>query len=114
MLDNDVKAQLKAYLEKLTEPIQLIAHLDDGEQTTELKQLLQDIQSLSDKVRLDESSEAAERTPAFCSTRPGTDIRVGCARLPRGDESSSLVLALLQVGGHPVKPADSLIEQTKT
>ncbi|HLS50864.1 MAG TPA: alkyl hydroperoxide reductase subunit F [Burkholderiaceae bacterium] len=113
MLDNDLKAQLKAYLEKLTEPIQLIAHLDDGEKSTELKQLLQDIQSLSDKVSLEESSEAAERTPSFFITRPGTDIRVGFAGLPMGHEFTSLVLALLQVGGHPVKLDDSLIEQIK-
>lgn len=29
MLDNNLKAQLKAYLERLTQPVELVATLDD-------------------------------------------------------------------------------------
>jgi alkyl hydroperoxide reductase subunit F len=45
--------------------------------------------------------------------RVGTDIGVRFAGLPMGHEFTSLVLALLQVGGHPSKAAQELIEQVK-
>ena len=50
MLDANLKSQLSTYLEKLQQPIQLVASLDDGEKSRELEGLLQDIASLSDKV----------------------------------------------------------------
>ena len=36
-----------------------------------------------------------------------------CAGIPRGHEFTSLVLALLQVGGHPSKEAQDTIERVK-
>jgi len=48
MLDSNMKSQLKLYLEKLTQPVELIATLDDSEKSTEISTLLQDISTLSD------------------------------------------------------------------
>ncbi|MGC5376700.1 alkyl hydroperoxide reductase subunit F, partial [Salmonella enterica] len=53
------------------------------------------------------------RTPSFRLNRPGTHISVEFAAIPMGHEFTSLVLALLQVGGHPVKLDDKVIEQIK-
>ncbi|MEC7475079.1 MAG: hypothetical protein VX946_17260, partial [Pseudomonadota bacterium] len=50
MLDTNLKTQLKAYLEKVTQPFEIVASLDDGEKSRELLSLLQDIASLSDKI----------------------------------------------------------------
>ncbi len=36
MLDNTMKAQLKAYLEKLTRPVELVSTLDDSANTSEV------------------------------------------------------------------------------
>ncbi len=47
MLDANLKTQLKAYLEKLTRPIELVASLDDGAKSQELMALLKDIGDLS-------------------------------------------------------------------
>ena len=52
MLDQGMKAQLKAYLENLRVPIALTAHVDDGAKSRELIDLLEDIVAASDKVSL--------------------------------------------------------------
>ncbi|PZO09670.1 MAG: alkyl hydroperoxide reductase subunit F [Lysobacteraceae bacterium] len=112
MLDPTLKAQLQAYLEKLVFPIELIASLDDGEKSRELWELLTEIEPLSDKIRLERRGDDA-RKPSFAIHRVGSDIGVRFAGLPMGHEFTSLVLALLQVGGHPSKATQEVIEQVQ-
>ncbi len=113
MLDANIKNQLKAYLEKLTQPIEIVAALDEGDKSREMQALLNDIVELSDKITLVESREDAERKPSFALRRQGEAARVRFAGLPMGHEFTSLILALLQVGGHPPKVAPELIEQIR-
>jgi alkyl hydroperoxide reductase subunit F len=112
MLDEALKTQLKSYLEKLTQPIELVAALDDGAKSRELDELLQEIAALSDKISLRRDDSEA-RKPSFAINRLGTDIGVRFAGIPMGHEFTSLVLALLQVGGHPSKTAPDVIEQVR-
>ncbi|CAN5149273.1 alkyl hydroperoxide reductase subunit F [soil metagenome] len=112
MLDANLKQQLKGYLANITQPIELVASLDDGAKSAELLSLLEDIIGLSDKVSLVRKDGDA-RTPSFMIRRVGTDIGVRFAGIPMGHEFTSLVLALLQVGGHPSKAAQDLIEQVR-
>ena len=111
MLDADLKPQLKAYLEKVTRPIEIVASLDDGESSTEMLALLRDIESLSDKIAVVEHRDDAERKPSFSISTPGQPISLRFAGIPLGHEFTSLVLALLQVGGHPSKTSAEVIEQ---
>jgi len=113
MLDNTLKTQLKAYLERLTRPIQLVASLDDSDKAKEMQSLLDEIAQLSDKISLSENSDPAIRKPSFAITSPGHDISVSFAGIPMGHEFTSLVLALLQAGGHPPKVDADVIEQVK-
>ena len=113
MLDADLKSQLKAYLEKVVQPIELVASLDDSPAAREMQQLLQDIVSLSDKITLVERRDDNERKPSFSINRPGTYIGVRFAGVPMGHEFTSLVLALLQVGGHTIRLDDAVIEQVR-
>ena len=113
MLDANLKTQLASYLEKIQHPIQLVASLDDSDKAAEMQALLQEIFELSDRITLVEGHDADERTPSFAITRPGTDIGVRFAAIPLGHEFTSLVLALLQVGGHPVKLDEDVIEQIR-
>ena len=113
MLDANVKAQLKSYMEMLREPIELIASLDDSPKSGELRALLVEIAGMSDKISLVERSDVSDRKPAFRIARTGTDIGVTFAGIPLGHEFTSLVLALLQVGGHPIKLEESVIEQIR-
>ena len=110
MLDANLKAQLKSYLERVTQPIELVASLDDGAKSQELLGLLKDIDALSDKITLRDDGHDS-RKPSFSINRPGADIGVRFAGLPMGHEFTSLVLALLQVGGHPSKASAEVIEQ---
>ncbi|MGP1682184.1 MAG: alkyl hydroperoxide reductase subunit F [Giesbergeria sp.] len=113
MLDDTLKTQLKAYLERLQRPVELVATLDDSSASAELRELLQDIRAQSDKVTVVEKNELDVRKPSFLITNPGVDIGVRFAGVPLGHEFTSLVLALLQVGGHPSKEAAELLEQIK-
>ncbi|MUT73213.1 alkyl hydroperoxide reductase subunit F, partial [Stutzerimonas frequens] len=112
MLDTNLKTQLKAYLEKVTQPFEIVASLDDGEKSREMLSLLQDIASLSDKITLKTDGDDA-RKPSFSLNRIGGNISLRFAGIPMGHEFTSLVLALLQVGGHPSKTAPEVIEQIK-
>ena len=113
MLEANLKSQLKAYLEKVTLPIELVASLDDRAPSVEMLALLHEIASLSTRITVIERRGDDERKPSFRINRIGTDIGVRFAGIPLGHEFTSLVLALLQVGGHPSKAAAELIEQVK-
>ncbi len=113
MLDNTMKAQLKAYLERLTKPVELVATLDGSEKSQEVRELLADIKSLNDKITVVENDAADVRKPSFLITNPSVDTGVRFAGVPLGHEFTSLVLALLQVGGHPSKESADLLERVK-
>src|SRR5699024_1691385 len=70
------------------------------------------VAGLSDKVSLRRDGDDA-RKPSFAIVRTGTDVRVDFAGIPMGHEFTSLVLALLQVGGHPAKISDELLGQIR-
>ncbi len=114
MLDSDLKTQLQAYLQKLTRPVVITAALDDGETSQELRALLIELTQLSTLVTLREAREPGDRVPSFALGTPGEDISLRFAGIPMGHEFTSLVLALLQVGGHPSKLAQDVIEQIRT
>ncbi len=113
MLDTTMKTQLKAYLERLTKPVELIAALDDSAKSSEIRELLADIAGLSEKVSFVEKNDQPVRKPSFLVTNPGSEHGPRFAGSPLGHEFTSLVLALLQVGGHPSKEAETLLEQIR-
>ncbi|AMB79653.1 MULTISPECIES: alkyl hydroperoxide reductase subunit F [Pseudomonas] len=112
MLDANLKAQLKSYLERVTQPIEIVASLDDGAKSREMHDLLKEIASLSSMITLLDNGTDA-RKPSFSLNRPGGDISLRFAGIPMGHEFTSLVLALLQVGGHPSKASPEVIEQIR-
>lgn len=113
MLDAGLKTQLKAYLENITQPIKLIASLDEGAKSTELRELLTEIASLSpSSVTFEENGNSA-RKPSFLIQRVDSEEVVEFAGIPLGHEFTSLVLALLQVGGHPIKMDEATANQIR-
>ncbi len=113
MLDANLKAQLKSYLERVTQPIEIVASLDDGAKSQEMLALLQDVTSLTTLITLNTDGNDG-RKPSFSINRPGADISLRFAGIPMGHEFTSLVLALLQVGGHPSKASVEVIEQIRS
>ena len=115
MLDANLKQQLQAYLGRLTQPIEIVASLDDSDASREMLVLLQEIVSLSSLITLEQRDhDASVRTPSFSVNRVGADMGIRFAGIPMGHEFTSLVLALLQAGGHPPKADAAVIEQIKS
>jgi len=112
MLDSNLKAQLKAYLERVKLPFTITASLGDDQNSRDMHEFLQDIVGLTDKITLKTDGTDARR-PSFTLARDGEDERIRFAAIPMGHEFTSLVLALLQVGGHPPKIEQELIDQIK-
>ena len=113
MLDDTLKSQLAAYLERVTLPIEIVATLGDDSNSAEMRDLLQTIQSLrADKISVSYDGNDA-RKPSFSLQRAGTATSLRFAGLPLGHEFTSLVLALLWTGGHPPKVEHDVIEQIK-
>jgi len=111
VLDANLTAQLKTYLANIRQPIELVAAADDGAKSRQMLTLLDEIAALSPDVTVTRADDA--RIPSFLIRRAGTDIGVRFAGIPMGHEFTSLVLALLQVGGHPSKLAQDVIEQVR-
>ncbi|MEK6667640.1 MAG: alkyl hydroperoxide reductase subunit F [Pseudomonadota bacterium] len=113
MLDDTLKAQLAAYLERVQQPFEIVASLSDSENSREMLELLQTIQSLrADKITLKTDGQDA-RKPSFSLQRLGSDTSLRFAGLPLGHEFTSLVLALLWTGGHPPKETAETLDNIR-
>jgi len=122
MLDTERKTQLKGYLDRLTMPVEILASLDDSAASREMLEFLNELVPLSPLLTLaavrggaGERVEGSEDvpTPSFALRRAGEEPRVRFAGLPLGHELGSLVLALLQVGGHPPKADAAVLERVR-
>jgi alkyl hydroperoxide reductase subunit F len=112
MLDSNLKTQLKGYLERISQPVEIIASVDDSEKSREMLELLSDIESLSDLVKV-AGRDLTQIKPSFALRRPGAEPHIRFAGVPMGHEFTSLVLALLQTGGYPPKVDQAVIDQIK-
>ena len=54
-LDSNIKAQLKAYMEKLVNPIVIEASADQSPKSKEMMDLLTELAELSDKIQLNQA-----------------------------------------------------------
>ncbi|MBC7918449.1 MAG: alkyl hydroperoxide reductase subunit F [Rhodoferax sp.] len=113
MLDDTLKAQLAAYLERVTQSVEIVASLGDDDNSVQMRELLQTIQTArADKITVAYDGTDA-RKPSFSLKRAGTATSLRFAGLPLGHEFTSLVLALLWTGGHPPKVEQDVIDQIK-
>jgi alkyl hydroperoxide reductase subunit F len=117
MLDQDLKTQLAAYLQLVSKSFEMVASLDDSDNSRQMLELLQTIESLrSDKITLRTDGTDA-RKPSFNLQRVGDDNCVPAslhfAGLPLGHEFTSLVLALLWTGGHPPKVQSDVLDSIR-
>jgi NADH-dependent peroxiredoxin subunit F len=113
MLDTNLKTQLKGYLERISQPVEIIASVNDSDKSREMLELLGDIESVSALVTVDSQHDESQLKPSFALRRVGAQPHVRFAGIPMGHEFTSLVLALLQAGGYPPKVDDSVIEQIR-
>ena len=108
MLEASIKQQLKAYLEKMVQPVELSFSGDASPASAQMRDLLDEIAELTTKITVVEQPHA--RRPSFGVSRPGEAARVRFAGIPLGHEFTSLVLALLQVSGYPPKVGQETLD----
>ena len=113
MLDVGTKNQLKTYLDRITQPVEIVASIDNSKTSGELRSLLNDVADSSALVKVTESLDDNHRKPSFSVNRPGENHGPRFAGLPMGHEFTSLVLALLQTGGYPPKIDNSTLAQIR-
>ena len=63
MLDTATKAQLKSYLDRATQPIEIVASLDGSKASSELQSLLKDVADRK-STRLNSSHPSISRMPS--------------------------------------------------
>ena len=115
MLDDTLKTQLAAYLQHVKQPVQVVASLADDDADSpsgQMRALLSEVAALCPLVSVRLDGDDARR-PSFSVSRAGHDMGLRFAAIPLGHEFSSLVLALLQAGGHPPRLAPEVIEQVR-
>ncbi|GAB1257042.1 alkyl hydroperoxide reductase subunit F [Aurantivibrio plasticivorans] len=114
MLDNQLKQQLSAYLQHIVHPIELHVRTGEDQKSKELSDLAEEIASMSDAVSIVTDGSQSQRSPNLGIAQKGGTPRVNFAGIPMGHEFTSLVLALLQTGGHPPKISAEEIEQIQS
>lgn len=114
MLDTAVTAQLQTYMQKLVQPVELVMVRDNSDASKEMLELLETIAALSDKVSVREADNTPNaRAPSFYVANPGEVAKICFAGIPLGHEFTSLILALLQTGGHPPRISDEQVDQIR-
>ncbi|WP_172595155.1 alkyl hydroperoxide reductase subunit F [Sphingopyxis sp. FD7] len=112
MLDANTAAQLKSYLGNLRRPIELIASLDASPKSAEMRSLVEEVAAQSDLVTARFDGDDARR-PSFAIRGDDGKAEAVFAGLPMGHEFTSLILALLHVGGHPPREDAELLDAVR-
>ena len=112
-LDQKIKEQLDQYLQKLESDVVMDAYIDSEDSSNSMIDLLSEIAAITDKINLITHKDSNERIPSFKVNKPEEETGIQFAGIPLGHEFTSLVLALLQVGGYPVKLSSDQINQIR-
>ena len=110
MLNEQLKGQLSQYMALLENPVTFLLSVDESENSKELKEFVEDVKSLSDKITV--KDEKLPLTPSFSilsQDRKGVTF----AGTPMGHEFESFVISLLQISGRAPKIDDKLIGRIK-
>ncbi len=114
MLDTKIKQQLTSHFAGLKHKVELLLSLDDSAKAKELKGLADDLATVSQNIEVKDSTNPADRKPMMWVRDTANNTQAGFAGVPMGHEFTSLILAVLQAGGHPVKQSAEVIEQIRS
>lgn len=113
MLDANLKAQIAPLFDRMPHDVVLTARLDNSDSAAEMREFLSEVNLTSERLTLVESAQPAKRMPSFSVARVNQEARVEFACIPSGHEFTSLILAILHVGGHAPKLDQATIDQIK-
>ena len=112
MLDDNIKSQLKAYFEKIVNPITLTASLDQSPNAAQMLELLNEVAEQSEKITIKTDGQAMN-VPSFTVGKTGEEARISFSGLPMGHEMTSFILAILQASGYPPKVEEDIIARVR-
>lgn len=110
MLEKAVLEQAREHFKLIRGEVVITASLDGSARSIETLELLEIVSGLSELLTL-ELSGTNERKPSFSVGRRGEEPRVSFSGAPLGHEFSSLILAILHVGGHPPRFTESAFKR---
>lgn len=115
MLTPDILQAIKQYTAKMQQPLSFVLQSGEHEKREELKTFLQDIAGTSDLLSFEERDTQGQlRSPiSFALEVDGNPTGVQFSGIPSGHEFNSLILAILQATGTPMKLDESLQKMVK-
>lgn len=119
MIDKGLIDAIKSYSEKMTRPVSFVIGAGDHEKRAELIDFLTQIATATDKIQFDASvTDSSLPTGVSFTIRPSIDGKlvdtgIVFSGIPGGHEFTSLILAILQAGGHTLKLDDGIQKLVK-
>lgn len=111
MLNKDILQALKSYTENMQKSVTFVLQTGENPKRGELVEFLSAIAGVSDKLTLEQRDTNELRSPiSFLLEADGEDTGVRFSGIPSGHEFNSLILAMLQSAGTPMKLDDGLIK----
>ena len=114
-LDENILNTLREYAKKIQHPVQIKLYRGEHPKREELIHFLQQISSVSELISIEhgQTNVAVREGLTFGLMANGHKSGIIFSGIPGGHEFNSFVLALLQVGGSPVKLDPALQRQIK-
>jgi alkyl hydroperoxide reductase subunit F len=113
-LDQNIKNQLSTYMAKIENPIEIIYFENESDKSAEMVDLLTEVDAMSSMITIKKGEDISHKSPSFQVNQPDYVTGIVFAGVPMGHEFTSFILAILQVGGYPLKIEKELIEQIKS
>ncbi|WP_338412282.1 alkyl hydroperoxide reductase subunit F [Psychrobacter raelei] len=119
MLDQSLLDAVKSYSENMTRPIHFVIGTGEHDKKAELVDFLSKIAGTTDKINFDENNtdDSLPSPISFKITTEGDDVSsetgIVFSGIPGGHEFTSLILAILQAGGHTLKLDESIQKMVK-
>ncbi|RKM22995.1 alkyl hydroperoxide reductase subunit F [Moraxella catarrhalis] len=114
MLDQNLLDAVKSYSANMTRPIQLVIGAGEHEKRAELIDFLTKIAGTTDKIQFDAQVIDDRLSPmSFKITTQNRDTGIVFSGIPGGHEFTSLILAILQAGGHTLKLDEDIQQLVK-
>lgn len=115
MLTPDILKALAQYTTDMKQSVTLILQTGEHAKRAELKEMLTQFSSISDKINLEERDEPSRlRSPvSFALEVNGQASGITFSGVPGGHEFNSFVLAVLQAGGVKLKLDESIQNMIK-
>jgi alkyl hydroperoxide reductase subunit F len=113
-LDQNIKNQLSTYMAKIENPVEIVYFENESDKSAEMVDLLTEVDAMSSMISIKKGADSTHRSPSFQVNQPDYVTGIVFAGVPMGHEFTSFILAILQVGGYPLKIEKELIEQIKS